>query len=195
VERVAERERALCGGGDALARAIARNYFKLLAYKDEYEVARLWTDGSFQRQLEAEFEGDYRLELHLAPPHVPVVDRFLRRVDPDSGRTKKVTLGPWIFRFLRVLARLRFLRGTPLDPFGRTAHRRLERRLVAEYERTVEELLDGLGPESRDLAVEIASLPEHVRGYEQVKEHQLAEAGAKQAELFDSFRRRAPGAA
>jgi indolepyruvate ferredoxin oxidoreductase len=196
VERVAERERALADGRDDLARAAARYYFKLLAYKDEYEVARLFTDGSFRRQLEAEFEGDYRVEWHAAPPRIPLplVDRVFDRRDPITGRTRKIALGPWMFRFLAVLAKFKFLRGTPFDPFGRTEHRRLERRLIGEYERTIEELLDGLGPENRDLAVAIASLPEHVRGFETVKEEQLAAAQAKQAELLDAFRRRAPTA-
>jgi indolepyruvate ferredoxin oxidoreductase len=193
VERVAERERALGDGRDDLARAVARYYFKLLAYKDEYEVARLFTDGSFRRQLEAEFEGDYRIEWHAAPPRLPLLDRVFDRRDPITGRTRKIAFGPWMFRFLAVLAKLKFLRGTPFDPFGRTEHRRLERRLIGEYERTIEELLDGLGPETRDLAVAIASLPEHVRGFETVKEEQLAAARAKQAELLHGFRRGAPG--
>jgi indolepyruvate ferredoxin oxidoreductase len=188
VERVAEAERKLGDGREDLARAVARAFFKLLAYKDEYEVARLWTDGRFRAQLAAEFEGDYRVELHLAPPHMPILDRFLDRVDPDSGRTRKIAFGPWIFRFLRVLARLRFLRGTPFDLFGRTAHRRLERRLIAEYERTLAELLSGLAAGNRELAVEIASLPEQVRGFEDVKEHQLAHAQAREAQLLAAFR-------
>jgi indolepyruvate ferredoxin oxidoreductase len=194
VERVAERERAL-GAGDALARAAARGYFKVLAYKDEYEVARLFTDGSFQRQLDAEFEGDYRVVWHAAPPRVPLLDRFVSRRDPATGRTRKVAVGAWAFRGLRLLARLRFLRGTPFDPFGRTAHRRLERQLVAEYERNVETLLAGLGVANHALAVEIASLPEHVRGFESVKEEQLARSRPREAELLARFRGEPPGPA
>ncbi len=191
VDRVSERERAL-GRGDGLARAVARYYFKVLAIKDEYEVARLFTDGSFQRQLEAEFEGDYRVVWHAAPPHLPLLDRFLNRKDPDTGRTRKLALGSWMFRVLAVMARLKFLRGTPLDPFGRTEHRRLERRLIGEYERHVEEILAGLGPGNRELAIAIASLPEHVRGFESVKEEQLAEARSREAELLAAFRSGTP---
>jgi indolepyruvate ferredoxin oxidoreductase len=185
VERTAQRERKVAGEGDALAKAVARYYFKLLAYKDEYEVGRLWTDGSFRRQLDAQFEGDYRIQIHLAP------QMFFPR-DPETGRAKKYALGPWILLFLGLVARLKFLRGTPLDVFGMTAHRRLERRLIGEYESTVEELIDGLSAENHDLAVEIASIPEHIRGYDTVKEQHLEEARGKQAELLQAFRLRAP---
>jgi indolepyruvate ferredoxin oxidoreductase len=189
VGRVEARERALGDGRADLALAVARAYAKLLAVKDEYEVARLYTDGSFQRQLDAEFEGPYRLELHLAPQFLPrwLPARLAGR-DPATGLARKRSFGPWIFGLLRVLARLRFLRATPFDPFGWTAHRRLERRLAREYEGLVEELLAGLAPESRDLAVQLASLPEQVRGFDHVKERQLEQARGKQAELLAAFR-------
>ncbi|MFP8874495.1 MAG: indolepyruvate ferredoxin oxidoreductase family protein [Myxococcota bacterium] len=189
VQRVADRERLL-GSGTSLAEAVARNYFKLLAYKDEYEVARLFSDGDFRRQIEAEFEGDYRLEWHAAPPRLPILDWFMSRSDAITGRTKKVVLGPWVFRFLGILARFRFLRGSPLDPFGRTSHRRMERQLIADYETLANEVSEALTPENRDLAVEIASLPEQVRGFDSVKEAQLRAAQSKQQDLLDSFRRR-----
>ena len=165
-----------------------------MAVKDEYEVARLFTDGSFQRQLDAEFEGDYRVEWHAAPPRIPVVDWFVDRKNHRTGRTQKISFGPWFFRVLRVIARMKFLRGTPLDFFGRTEHRRLEQRLIGEYQKTLEELLDGLCAENHEIAVEIAGLPASVRGFEMVKEEQLEKARAKQAELFERFRRHAPGA-
>ena len=187
VERVAERERAL-GAGDLLARAVARYYFKVLAYKDEYEVARLFTDDSFRRQLDAEFEGDYRLEWHAAPPHIPILDRFIDRRDARTGRTRKVTLGPWVFRALRLLARLKFLRGSIFDLPGRTPHRRLERQLIAEYEANVETLLAGLEASKHGLAIEIASLPEQVRGFEAVKEEQLAGVRETEAKLLEAYR-------
>jgi indolepyruvate ferredoxin oxidoreductase len=186
VEKVAEREAAL-GVGDALTRAVARYYFKVLAVKDEYEVARLFSDGSFQRQVEAEFEGDYRIVWHAAPPRLPVLDRFMNRIDPDTGRARKISWA-WLYASLPLLARLKFLRGTPFDVFGRTPHRRLERRLIREYEAHVEEILAGLSRENRGLAVEIASLPEHVRGFESVKEEQLAKARLREAELLKAFR-------
>jgi len=183
VERAAARERERAPGRSGLALAVARYYAKLLAYKDEYEVARLYSDGSFRAQLEREFEGDYRLEIHLAP-------QIANPRDPDTGRARKLALGPWMFRALALMARFRFLRGTPLDPFGWTAHRRRERALIREYEATLEELLAGLSPETHELAVAIASLPEQIRGFDLVKERHLVDAQAKQAELLAGLRLR-----
>ncbi len=193
VAKVAEREQAAVPGSDELARAVARYAFKLMAYKDEYEVARLWTDGSLQRQLEAQFEGDYRLVLHLAPPSFPVVDWIVDRRDAASGRTRKMDLGGWSFGVLRLLARFRFLRGTPFDVFGYHPHRRLERRLLAEYEATLEELGRGLDAENHALAVEIASLPEQIRGYDLVKEQHLERLAPRRTELLEAFRAAAAG--
>ncbi|RIL07943.1 MAG: indolepyruvate ferredoxin oxidoreductase family protein [Proteobacteria bacterium] len=182
VERVAARERERCGpGATPLAEAVARYAFKLMSYKDEYEVARLYTDGSFRAQLEREFESWERLEIQLAP-------QIANSRDPDTGRARKRSLGAWMFAALAVLARLKFLRGTPFDPFGWTAHRKLERRLVAEYEATVAELCDGLTPANRDVAVEIARIPEHIRGFDLVKERHLEEASARQRELLAQLR-------
>jgi indolepyruvate ferredoxin oxidoreductase len=187
VERVAARERSLGDGRDDLARAVARYLFKLMAYKDEYEVARLYTDGSLEQQLEREFEGDYKLRVHLSPQFLPA---FLAPRDPDTGRVKKWAIpAPLMLAGFRVMAALRFLRGTPLDPFGWTAHRRIERRLIGEYETIVDELAEGLTSENRPLAVEIASLPEQVRGYDTVKERNLALAKEKERELLAAFRR------
>ncbi len=194
VGRVAAREREIGLADAALARAVARYAFKLMAYKDEYEVARLWTLPEFRRQLEAEFEGDYRLELNLAPPHLPLVDRLLSRRDAETGRTKKMILPGWFFSVLSLMARLKFLRGTPFDPFGRTPERRLERQLIADYERTLDELLEGLTAENCELAVQIASIPELIRGFDLVKEQHLEQARSKQAELLQAFRLRAPAA-
>jgi indolepyruvate ferredoxin oxidoreductase len=193
LDRVVEREKAVRPGQDALARAVAHAYAKLLAYKDEYEVARLYTDGSLQRQLAREFEGDLRLRIHLSPQFLP---RWIAPRDPETGRVRKWAIpAGLVLPAFRAMAKLRVLRGTPFDPFGWTAHRRLERRLVGEYEAVLDELLAGLTPENHDLAVEIASLPEHVRGFDDVKEASLAEVRAKQEELLRAFRLRAPAAA
>jgi indolepyruvate ferredoxin oxidoreductase len=181
VARVAAHERERTPGHRGLAEAVARYYFKLLAYKDEYEVARLWTDGSFRAQLEREFESWDRIELHLAP-------QIANPRDPDTGRARKWVLGPWVFRGLGVLAKLKFLRGTPLDPFGWTPHRRRERQLIRDYEARIDELLAGLSPGKHELAVEIASLPEHVRGFDLVKEAHLAAATAREQQLLAAFR-------
>jgi indolepyruvate ferredoxin oxidoreductase len=175
-------------GSDALARAVANHLAKLLAYKDEYEVARLYTDGSFAAQLAREFEGETRLELHLSPQFLPA---WLAPRDPETGHVRKWRIPTrLIFPFFRALRPLRRLRGTPFDPFGWTAHRRWERRLIAEYEATVAELLDGLTPENLEVALAIASLPEHVRGFDEVKERQHEEARQKQTELLAAFRLR-----
>ena len=115
-----------------LTEAVARSLHKLMAYKDEYEVARLYTDGTFLGQLRQQFEGDYRLEFHLAPP-------LLADRDPATGHLKKRAYGPWMLKAFALLARLKGLRGTVLDPFGRSADRRRERALIGQYERVVEE--------------------------------------------------------
>ena len=178
--RAAEAERT--PGQSGLAEAVARYYFKLLAYKDEYEVARLYADGEFRAKLNAQFEGDFKLRFHLAPP-------LMGRRDPESGHLIKREFGPWMFGVFKVLARLRGLRGTPFDVFGYTAERRRERKLIGEYETLIEEVLAGLSPETHALAVDLAAIPEHIRGYGHVKERHLAEAKARETELLAAFRR------
>jgi len=173
VRRV-EQERA---GSSKLAEAVARYYAKLLAYKDEYEVARLYTDGEFRREIEAAFEGDYKLVFHLAPP-------LLAKADHRTGEVKKMRFGPWMMSAFRVLAKLKGLRGTAFDLFGRTVERRTERGLIAEYQQTVAQLLAGLTRENHALAVEIASIPEEIRGYGHIKAKSIAAARAKQAQLL-----------
>ena len=180
VERVRETERSI-GANEALAGAVARYACKLMAYKDEYEVARLYTDGAFRRRLAASFEGDLRVTFHLAPP-------LLARRDPVTGEPRKRTFGPWMWRALGLLAKMRFLRGTPFDPFGHTAERRMERRLIEEYFDTVDELLAGLRAGNLALAVEIVSVPELIRGYGHVKARNVAEAGSARAALLERWR-------
>jgi indolepyruvate ferredoxin oxidoreductase len=160
VEKVRAAEAGL-GGGTPLAEAVARYLFKLMAYKDEYEVARLHTDPAFTAKIGALFEGDYKLVHHLAPP-------LLAKTN-DKGELVKRPYGPWMRTAFGVLARLKGLRGGPLDVFGRTEERRMERALIARYEATVAELLQSLDDGNRALAVEIARLPEDVRGFGHVK--------------------------
>jgi len=176
VEQVRAAEQARVPGSTALTEAVARYAFKLMAYKDEYEVARLYTGGHFQRRLQQQFEGDYRLHFHLAPP-------LLAKKD-EHGRLLKREYGPWMFTVFRWLAKLKFLRGTALDPFGRTAERRMERQLVADYFATVQRLLQRLDPGNIELAVRIASVPEQIRGYGHVKHAHLEKAQAEQAALL-----------
>jgi indolepyruvate ferredoxin oxidoreductase len=181
IERVRAAETRLAGDSLPLTEAVARYYFKLLAYKDEYEVARLHSDPAFRRRIETMFEGDYRLRFHLAPP-------LLAKRDPATGELRKSAYGPWMMTAFRVLAKLKGLRGTALDVFGYSEERRTERRLIAEYERTVDELLARLDRGNRALAVEIASIPERIRGFGHVKARHLAEAKKKEAELLSAFR-------
>ena len=158
VHRVRDAERDRARGLAGLADAVARNYFKLLAYKDEYEVGRLHSSPAFLAELERTFEGDRHLRFHLAPP-------LLSRPDPRTGQVRKREFGPWVLHLFRVLARLKHLRGTAFDPFGWLPDRKLERRLIADYERLVDELLARLGPETHAIAVELAAWPDQVRGF------------------------------
>ncbi|KZD12153.1 indolepyruvate ferredoxin oxidoreductase family protein [Oceanibaculum pacificum] len=181
VAKVRAAEQAKAPGRSGLAEAVARYYHKLLAIKDEYEVARLYTDGTFLKQLRSQFEGDYKLEFHLAPP-------LLAERDPTSGHLKKRTYGPWMLKAFGLLARFKGLRGTALDIFGRTEERRMERRLIAEYEALIDELLAGLSAENHGIAVALAGLPDKIRGYGHVKEANLAKAKAEEKQLLAAFR-------
>jgi len=180
VERVHDAEKSRARGMTGLAEAVARNFYKLLAYKDEYEVARLYTDGEFLARMRETFVGDTRLRFHLAPP-------LLARRDPTSGELQKREYGAWMLPVLKVLARFKFLRGSLLDPFGHTAERRMERRLIADYERTVDTLLAGLDHDNHALALEIANLPQQMRGYGHVKEANVALVEARKAELLARY--------
>jgi indolepyruvate ferredoxin oxidoreductase len=180
VERVRAAESERAKGCSGLAEAVARYYYKLLAYKDEYEVARLYTDPSFGAALERQFSGDYRLEFHLAPP-------WLAGKSGSDGRPRKRSFGQWMLSMFRILARMRVLRGTPFDPFGYSADRRLERALIRAYEARMEELLGKLNAENHALAVEIASIPEDIRGYGHVKRTHVEAAREKEAELLQAL--------
>jgi indolepyruvate ferredoxin oxidoreductase len=179
VERV-RRVEAEKTGSTKLAEAVARGYHKLLAYKDEYEVARLHADGELEKRIAGMFEGDYRIAFHLAPP-------LLARTDPLTGEPRKMRFGGWIKGVFKVLARLKFLRGTPFDPFGRTEERRMERALIVEYEQALERLLAGLGAQNHALAVEIAAIPEEMRGFGYIKQRNVAAARRKRDELLARF--------
>ena len=168
-------------GETGLALAVARNYAKLLAYKDEYEVARLYADPAFQAAIARQFEGDYTIRFHLAPP-------LLASRDPKTGRLVKQAFGPWMMPAFRLLAKLKGLRGTAFDLFGYTAERRTERALIGEYETLVDELLNGLSPANHPLAVKLASLPDEIRGYGHVKDASIEKARRKQAEMLHRWR-------
>jgi indolepyruvate ferredoxin oxidoreductase len=180
VSRVKREEEYRVPGSTALTEAVARYLFKLMAYKDEYEVARLHTQTGFMARIAEQFEGDYRVNLHLAPP-------LWAKTDPATGEPRKRAYGPWMLALMGMLAKLKGLRGSALDPFGYSAERRTERRLIEEYERTVSILLERVTPENIALAVEIASIPEHIRGYGHVKARHLKDARARQAQLMQEW--------
>ena len=174
---VARAAEARLGRGEAFAVAVARGAFKLMAYKDEYEVARLFADSGFRQRIDEAFEGDFTLRFHLAPP-------LLAGRDPNTGRPKKREYGAWMLWVFRALAACRGLRGTRWDPFGYTAERRAERRIRDRYLTDIERLAAELTPDTHAPAVEIAALPERIRGYGPVKEKAIDEAEAERARLF-----------
>ena len=148
--------------------------------KDEYEVARLHTDPAFMEKLKAEFEGDFKLAFNLAPP-------IMAKPDPVSGEPTKRRFGPWAMNLFKVLRALKGLRGTAFDIFGYSEERKLERRLIVEYAARMRDLIGRLTPANYDIAVEIASVPERIRGYGHIKRRHLAEVMPKQAELLAAF--------
>jgi indolepyruvate ferredoxin oxidoreductase len=176
VDAVRAAETAALPSSQALTEAVARNFYKLMAYKDEYEVARLYTDGSFAQRVAQAFDGEVRLSFHLAPP------LFAKR-DPVTGHLIKQEFGPWMMRVFRLLARLKGLRGTAFDPFGRTAERRAERALIDDYERMMRGRLKGLTAPRIAGLVKLAAVPDMIRGYGHVKEQAMAKANAERARL------------
>ncbi|MFO1036627.1 MAG: indolepyruvate ferredoxin oxidoreductase family protein [Geminicoccaceae bacterium] len=181
VARVRKAETAALPGETALTEAVARYWFKLLAYKDEYEVARLHTATDFFDRIRDQFEGDYTITFHLAPP-------LFAAPDPITGEPRKRPYRRWMPTVFRLLARLKRLRGTAFDPFGYTAERRTERRLIDEYATLMDEILAGLTADNHGTAVELASIPEEIRGFGPVKDRHLTHAKAHEAELLQAFR-------
>jgi len=179
VEKVQAAEAGV-GSGTPLSEAVARYLFKLMAYKDEYEVARLHTDRAFTDKIAGMFEGDYKLVHHLAPP--------LSAKKNDRGELIKQPFGPWMRSAFGLLAKMKGLRGTALDVFGRTEERRTERALIAEYQACIDELLKSLSADNRALAAEIARIPEEIRGYGHVKERHLRAARPKWDALMQRWR-------
>ena len=181
VDLVVTAEGRIGRSDGSLAQAVARYYFKLLAIKDEYEVARLYSDGTFLKSVKERFEGDYKLRFHLAPP-------LLAAEDPDSGEPQKREYGPWMLKAFGVLATFKGLRGTAFDIFGYTDERKMERRLITEYEAIVEEILRDLSNKNYDIAIELAEIPEKIRGFGHVKERHVGIAKQQEATLLKQFR-------
>ena len=177
VARVQQAEAPL--GKTSLGESVARYLFKLMAYKDEYEVARLHTDTAFLARVNGMFEGDFKLNYHLAPPMIAKKNA--------KGELQKQKFGPAMLTGFRVLAKLKGLRGTALDIFGKTEERRTERALIGEYRASIEHLLPTLSAANHATAVEIARIPEQIKGYGHVKERHLAAARQKWAALVAEY--------
>ncbi|MCW8193597.1 indolepyruvate ferredoxin oxidoreductase family protein [Proteobacteria bacterium 005FR1] len=184
VDRVRDAEQTLLQTRDkaklTLTMAVAKSYFKLLAYKDEYEVARLYTEGNFKEKLKQTFGGDYSMQFHFAPP-------LLARKDPASGHLRKRQFGPWMWPLLRGMAKLRVLRGTAFDPLAKTAERKLDRALIQEFETSIEKTLKVLKRQNHAAAVRLAALPQSVRGFGHVKEKAAREYHAQVPELMQEI--------
>ncbi len=182
VDRIRILERRLDIQNDDLSCAVARNYFRLLAVKDEYEVARLYTNGAFERKIRRQFDGDFKIRFHMAPPLLSRKDR--------KGHLRKREFGGWIFRALKILARMRGLRGTMFDIFGRTAERRMERKLIRDYEALLDEFEKTLTREKIFIAISLASIPSEIRGFGHVKEEAFKISTKKSITLLQDYHSR-----
>jgi indolepyruvate ferredoxin oxidoreductase len=189
VEQVRRRERALLGkdvgDGDSdllLTQAVARNLYRLMAYKDEYEVARLFATDKFRQQLRDNFSGDFKLQFHLSPP-------LLARTDPATGRPRKYAVPAWMLNIFACLAKFKNLRGTVFDPFGYSAERKAELELIDHYNTTLQRVLQQLTRENRAIAIDIAALPEKIRGFGPIKAESMKKAELRERELLEQFER------
>lgn len=180
IQKFKKAETFLTGQPGKLTETVARNYFKVLATKDEYEVARLFTNGDFIKKIEAQFEGNYKLNFHLAPP---IMNRSELEEEP-----KKRSFGPWMMHSLKLLARLKFLRNSIIDPFGYTRDRKIERKWLATYEGVLDEVLQNLSADKLPIAIKLTNLPDTVRGYGPVKERFLDQAYIQHTQLLSAWR-------
>ncbi len=180
VEQIRRAEQTIAPGMEALATTVARGLFKLMAYKDEYEVARLYTNGAFVRQLTDAFGPQTKLRFHMAPP-------FLGKRDRDSGLPTKSTFGPWMMLALQGMVRMKSLRGTAFDPFSYTVERRQERALIEDYREGILRILDRLTPATLSLAVDYARVAESIRGYGHIKAASVEAAHKRFAAIEAAF--------
>jgi indolepyruvate ferredoxin oxidoreductase len=167
--------------GSGLAEIVAQSYFRLLAIKDEYEVARLYTDGNFEHRLKEQFEGDYKLQFHLAPP-------LLSKRDKHTGHLIKRAYGAWIFKAFKILSKFKGLRGTKFDIFSYLPERKAERKLLANFEAMLSnKILPNLSQQNIELACEIVRLSQDIRGFGHVKEANMRQTLIKQSELLEQY--------
>ena len=166
--------------GDSLTHTVAQQLFKLMAYKDEYEVARLHSDDAFLTKLDAQFTGNYSIRFHLAPP-------LLSKANPNTGKVKKYEFGPWLMPVFRILAKLKWLRGTRWDVFALTSERRQEREDLVRYQVDLAEVCDRLAPDNYRAAQQLMNLPEKLRGYGHVKSRNREALLAARSQLLSEF--------
>ncbi len=185
VMRVEEAERSKAVGRNGLAMAVAKGLYKLMAYKDEYEVGRLYSAPEFKAQLAAQFESHDRLEFHLAPP-------LLARRDKTTGELRKMAFGRWMFPVFGWLARGKRWRGTRFDVFGYTAERKLERQMIGDYEMVLGEIIERLSPATHATAVKLAGLALDIKGFGHVKLANYEQAKKREAQLLADLRNPAP---
>ncbi len=183
VELVKKAELKNAGKKTGLADAVARSLFKLMAYKDEYEIARLFTNGAFEQKVNSQFDGDFRLRFHLAPP-------LLARRDPTTGEPRKMAFGPWVLWVFKFLRRMKGLRGTPFDLFGYTEERKIERQLIKDYQTDILSLLGNLTVENHACAIEFADWPMEIKGFGHVKMRNFARAQDQKERLLKNFLQR-----
>ena len=186
VNKTIKRENIIEKDKQDLSIAVAKYLYKLMAYKDEYEVARLYTNGEFKEKLNSAFEGKLKLKFHVAPP-------LFSPKDPNTGKLKKITIGAWILPIFKILSKFKFLRGTLLDPFGKTKERKTERFLIEQYKNDLNKILNELNSKNISLAVQIASIPEMIRGYGHVKEENIKKAERKREELLEIWNSKKDG--
>lgn len=180
VEKVRKAETAVQPDSTALTEAVTRGLYKLMAYKDEYEVARLYTDGAWLANIKRQFQGDFKLKFHMAPP-------LLSKRDPQTGHLKKREFGPWMYGALKLLSRFKGLRGTKLDVFGYSEERKQERALIVEYRNRIEQLIAKLNADNLRTAIDIAAVPLEIKGFGHEKEKNLAQANERWAILEERF--------
>jgi len=185
VERIKTKEAAISKSTSSVSKAVAKSLFKLMAYKDEYEVARLYTDTGFMEKIDRMMEGDYKVKYNLAPP-------LFAKKDPHTGELKKSEYGPWMKKAFEILPRFKFLRGTALDPFGYLAERKEERLILKQFEGTVSQLIEKLTADNYATAIEIAELPMKVRGYGHVKDKAISQYRKDLDQLMGNFKNPAP---
>jgi indolepyruvate ferredoxin oxidoreductase len=185
IRRVTSAEKTANVGDTSFSEAAARYLYKLMAYKDEYEVARLHTDPAFLAKLDAQFKAGYKAQYHLAPP-------LISKRDPLTGELQKRAFGPWIFTAFKLLAKMKFLRGSKLDIFGKTEERRHEQQMIEDYIQLLDEVAAQLTPANYAAAVLLVSVPDEIRGYGHVKEKSIAAAKVLQAQRLQAFRQSRP---